>query len=93
MSPFINFTELYNAGGSFAKQEVTEVASGNTTTTTVYGGYSPVADPGNDTDANPNWIIRRLVVVSNGTSQTITCMWARGPWNDRASLEFTYHKP
>ena len=93
MGAFINFSELYNAGGSFSKQEVTAVTSGTTTTTTVYGGYSPSAVPGVETDALPNWLIRRLVVVDNGTTQEIECTWARGSWNGRAALEYTYYKP
>lgn len=93
MTPFINFSELYNSGGSFAKQEVTTVTSGTTTTTTIYGGYAPADEPGNETDARPTWLIRRLVVVDNGTTQDIECTWARGSWNDRATLDYTYYKP
>ena len=90
---FINFTELYNAGGSFAKQEVISSTSGTTTTTTVYGGYAPSGDPVQATDALPNWVIRRMVVVENGDRQEITTTWAKGSWNDRASLEYNYYKP
>ena len=92
MPPFINFSELFSAGGSFSKQEITTVTSGSTTTTTIYGGYSPVDDPSPDTDARPTWLIRRLVVVDNGTTQQIICTWARGSWNNRASLEYKYFK-
>lgn len=90
---FINFSELYNAGGSFAKQEVVESTSNNTTTTTIYGGYAPVGSIDPSTDELPTWIIRRTIVVDNGTTQTITCAWAKGSWTNRASLEYSYHKP
>lgn len=93
MAPFINFTELYNSGGSFAKQEVLTTTSGDTTVTTVYGGYAPCADTSSETDARPTWLIRRLVVIDTGTTQNITCTWARGSWNNRASLEYKYFKP
>ena len=86
---FINFSELYNAGGSFARQEVT--ASG--TTTTIYGGYAPNPEPDADTDAMPGWLIRRLVVTESGATQNIECTWARGSWDDRASLDYRYHLP
>lgn len=92
MTSFINYSELYSAGGSFSKQEITAVTSGSTTTTTIYGGYAPVDDPSPDTDARPTWLIRRLVVVDNGTTQNIECTWARGSWNNRASLDYKYFK-
>ena len=87
-SSFINFSELYNAGGSFAKQEVTVSGS----TTTIYGGYSPIADPAAAASA-PNWIIRKTTVTENGTTQTIVTMWARGSWDDRATLTYQYSLP
>lgn len=86
MSQFINFSELYNAGGSFARQEVIQ----NGTTTTVYGGYAPSSEPTADTDASPGWVIRRLIVTENGGVQNIECTWARASWNDRASQETVY---
>lgn len=46
MTPFINFSELYNAGGSFAKQEVIQ----NGTNNTVYGGYAPRTEAVPETD-------------------------------------------
>lgn len=87
MSQFINFSELYNAGGSFAKQEV--IVNGSTTT--IYGGYAPRPEPGQDTDACQTWLIRRMVVTENGSTQTVECTWARGSWNDRASLVYLYN--
>lgn len=87
MGQFINFSELYNAGGSFAKQEVTVSGS----TTTIYGGYAPRPEPSQDTDACQNWLIRRLVVTENGTTQNIECTWARGSWDERDSLEYLYN--
>lgn len=89
MTPFINFSELYNAGGSFARQEVIE----NGTTTTVYGGYAPRNEAVPETDDCATWIIRRLVVTENGNIQDIECTWARGSWTDRASLDYNYYKP
>ena len=89
MAQFINFSELYNSGGSFAKQEVTV----NGSTTTVYGGYAPRSATGAETAAMPGWIIRRLVVVENGTTQNIECTWARGSWDDRATLDYQYQLP
>lgn len=93
MAPFINYSELYGAGGSFSKQEILTSTSGDITTTTVYGGYAPDPDMSNNTDARPTWLIRRLVVIENGSTQNITCSWARGSWNDRASLIYQYFKP
>lgn len=89
MTPFINFTELYSAGGSFDRQEVVE-GSG---TSTVYGGYAPSAEPTPETAAKGGWLIRRLVVTESGGTQTIECTWARGSWDARASLEYKYMKP
>lgn len=89
MTPFINFSELYNAGGSFARQEVNE----NGTTTVIYGGYAPSTEPTPETDARGGWLIRRLVVTENGGVQNIECTWARGTWTDRASLEYKYYRP
>lgn len=86
--PFINFSELYNAGGTFARQEVTVDGS----TTTIYGGYAPRPEISQDTDALTGWLIRKLVVV-DGNPQTITCGWATGSWNDRATLNYTFFKP
>lgn len=93
MGNFINFTELYNAGGSFSKQEVVSSATGGSTTTTIYGGYAPSGDAVRATDSLPNWIIRRTVVVDDGTRQQITTTWAKGSWDDRAALEYSYYKP
>ena len=89
MGNFINFSELYNSGGSFSKQEVIQ----NGTTTTVYGGYAPRAEAVPDTDNCPNWLIRRLVVTESGSVQNIECTWARGSWTDRATLNYSYMKP
>lgn len=83
---FINFSELYNAGGSFARQEVIEDGA----KTTIYGGYAPSAEPTPETDNRQGWKIRKLVVV-DGNPQTITCTWARGTWADRANLEYKYY--
>lgn len=83
---FINFSELYNAGGSFARQEVIE----NGNTTTIYGGYAPSAEPTPETDNRQGWKIRKLVVV-DGNPQTITCMWAKGTWAGRHDLVYKYY--
>ena len=88
MGQFINFSELYNAGGSFAKQEVTVSGS----TTTIYGGYSPVADP-SAADSAAGWVIRKTVVTENGSTTTIVNTWARGSWDDRDSLTYAYRLP
>ena len=84
---FINFSELYNAGGSFARQEVLQ----NGTTTTIYGGYAPAPDPTPDTDARKGWIVRKLIVEESGSTQRIQCLWARGTWDSRAELEYQYY--
>lgn len=89
MGGFINYTELYNAGGSFARQEVTV----NGTTTTIYGGYSPRNEISPDTDAMGGWLIRKLVVTENGNTQNIECSWSSGSWDDRATLKYGYFKP
>lgn len=89
MNPFINFTELYNAGGSFSKQEVLKSGS----TTTIYGGYAPRAEASDDTDDRQNWTIRRLVVTEYAGRQEIVCTWARGSWTARASLDYSYYRP
>ena len=89
MSAFINYSEIYNSGGSFDRQEVIESGS----TTTIYGGYAPRPEPTPDTDATNGWLVRRLVVTESGSTQSIECTWARGTWDDRASLEYAYGKP
>ncbi len=87
--PFINFTELYASGSTFDKQEV--IATDGLTT--VYGGYAPSPDPTPDTDAKGSWMIRRLIVEESGGIQTVTCTWARGSWDQRATLTYKYGKP
>lgn len=89
MNPFINYSELYNAGGSFSKQEVIR----NGDTTVIYGGYAPRAEAVPATDDCPTWLIRRMVATEDGVVQTIECTWARGSWTDRATLDYTYLKP
>lgn len=89
MSQFANFSELYNAGGSFDKQEVIQA----TGLTTIYGGYAPSASPEPETETRGGWLIRRLVVVETSTTQTITCTWARGSWENRAALDYHYQRP
>lgn len=84
---FINFSELYNAGGSFARQEVIEDGG----TTTIYGGYAPSAEPTDDTDNRQGWKIRKLVVIDGGSRQDITCMWATGTWAGRYDLVYKYY--
>lgn len=88
--PFINFSELYNSGGSFSMQEV-NVDGG---TTIIYGGYAPLPEPGRTTEATGGWLIRRLEVTEDGDNhQLIQCTWARGPWSERANLEYKYQLP
>ena len=89
MGRFINFSELYNSGGSFARQEVTV----NGSTTVIYGGYAPRPEMAATTDDMPGWLIRRLVVEENGSTQSIQCSWARGSWTDRATLSYSYQLP
>lgn len=84
---FINYTELYNAGGSFARQEVIE----NGSTTTIYGGYAPAAEPTEATDNRQGWKIRKLVVVEGNGRQDITSTWANGSWADRATLDYKFY--
>ena len=83
---FINFSELYNAGGSFARQEVIEDGG----ITTIYGGYAPSAEPTDDTDNRQGWKICKQVVEA-GNPQTITCMWAKGTWAGRYDLVYKYY--
>lgn len=93
MNPFINFAELQASGGSFSKQEVTASVSDGVTTTVIYGGYAPCTETGDLTDTFDNWLIRRLVVVEEGSVQRIECAWAKGAWIDREHLLYTYYKP
>ncbi len=86
---FINFSELYAAGGTFDLQEVND--GGNITV--VYGGYAPKPEPGNDTEACQTWLIRRLVVTESSNKQHVECTWARGSWTDRATLTYKFGKP
>lgn len=86
--PFINFAELYAAGGTFDRQEVNY--SSKDGVTTIYGGYAPCNDPERPDIDDMRWLIRRLIVTESGGTQTIECMWTRAPWNARASLETNY---
>lgn len=90
---FINFAELYASGGTFDRQEVN--TSSKDGITTIYGGYSPIADPNNPNIEDAVWLIRKLVVTESGGTQTIECTWARAPWNRRSSNEtiYQYGKP
>lgn len=90
MPPFINFSELYNAGGSFSRQELITSGSGDNTVTTIYGGYAPRPETGPETDSLAGWLIRRLVVTKDGQRQTVECTWAKGPWTDRATLDYAF---
>lgn len=83
---FINFSELYNAGGSFARQEVIEDGA----KTTIYGGYAPSAEPTEATDYRQGWKICKLVVI-DGNPQTTTCMWGKGTWAGRYSIDYKYY--
>lgn len=89
MTPFINFSELYNSGGTFHKQEVLE----NGNVTTIYGGYAPRPEAVPETEDCNTWLIRKLVVVDDTGRQDIECTWARGAWTNRASLNYQYYKP
>ena len=89
MVNFINFSELYNSGGSFSRQEVQKARD----TTIIYGGYAPRAEISPETDTMGGWLIRRLIVEESGGTQLIECGWAVGSWNDRASLDYTFFKP
>ena len=88
MLPFINFSEMYAAGGSFDRQVVE--TSSKDGTTTIYGGYSPGGDPEDPDIDDKIWLIRRLVVTESGGTQTIECTWARAPWSLRANQQTVY---
>ncbi len=90
---FINFAELYASGGTFDRQEVN--MSSKDGTTTIYGGYSPIADPDNPNIEDAVWLIRKLVVTESGGTQTIECTWARAPWSRRSNNKtvYQYGKP
>lgn len=90
MKPFINFSELYAAGGTFDKQFVDTREEG---TTIIYGGYSPNPNPELNPEAMPNWLIRRLIVIETRSGQEITCMWAKGSWDEKETLTYRYGKP
>lgn len=87
MTKFINYSELYAAGGSFARQEV--IVSGSTTT--IYGGYAPCNDT--NCDDRTTWRIRKMVITESGSNQTVQCLWARGSWTNRATLTYGYYLP
>lgn len=87
-NPFINFSEMYAAGGSFDMQEVN--TDSQTGTQVIYGGYSPDDDPGDPDIYDKPWIIRRLVITESEGTQTIECTWTTAPWNRRANQETVY---
>lgn len=90
---FINFAELYGAGGTFDRQEVNN--SSKDGTTTIYGGYSPIADPTDPNVDDALWLIRKLVVTESGGTQTIECTWAKAKWSERSNnaTVYQYGKP
>lgn len=86
--PFINFTEMCAARGSFDIQEVN--AESKSGTTTIYGGYAPAPDPADPHVYDKQWLICRIVVTESGGTQNIQCTWARAPWNLRANPATVY---
>lgn len=88
MSAFINFAELYAAGGTFDKQEVN--TDSETGTKVIYGGYSPGGDPDDPVIYDMPWLIRRLVITETEGTQEIECTWARVSWNRRAAQDTVY---
>lgn len=87
---FINYSELAGLSTEgFDKTEVINSTSGTTKTTTIYGGKASVPDP--DVAASrSDWEIRRLVIFEDGDIITITRMWSKGSWTDRATLTYKY---
>lgn len=90
---FINFAELYAAGGTFDRQEVN--TSSKDGTTVIYGGYAPISNPDNPDIDDAVWLIRKLVVTESGGTQKIECTWAKAPWSERSNQEtvYQYGKP
>lgn len=83
----INWSERESMGAGFAKTEITSSTSGDTRTTTVYGGYAP---SDNASDSDEGWSIQKTVIEDNGTTKIITEKWAVGSWTNRASLTYKY---
>ena len=75
---FINFAELYASGGTFDRQEVN--TSSKDGTTTIYGGYSPIADPDDPNIEDAVWLIRKR---------------AKAKWSERSNQAtiYQYGKP
>lgn len=88
---FINFSEMAGLSAEgFDKVELTKSTSGTTTTTTVYSGKAALTDPSASTDDADVWDIRRSVIVEDDNGTTITTVWAKGSWTNRASLTYQY---
>lgn len=87
---FINFTELAGLSAEgFDKTEIVNSTSETTKTTTIYGGKANVTDP-EAAASRSDWEIRRVVIFEDGDTITITKMWSKGSWNDRATLTYKY---
>lgn len=81
----VNYSERAAIGAGFAKTEI--VADGDTTI--YYAGIPSRDDPSDDTDL-AMWRVRRIVASKEGASQLIVETWAKGPWADRANLDYRY---
>lgn len=81
---FINQTEMAAFADNAARTEVTQ--SGGATV--VYGGTPDIDDPSR-ADQGEWTICRTTVRQQNGTTLVETA-WAKGRWDERASLTYKY---
>lgn len=87
-----NLAELVAYGAGFDRTEVTETTVDKVTTQVIYAGHAPLPDTGAATLANNGWEIKRTIVVENADTgvSNIEETWARGSWDNRASLEYKF---
>ncbi len=80
----INQTELAAYAENAPRAEVTKQGSD----TVVYSGTPADPDPANADRCQ--WTVCRTVVSKANGATTVETTWARGPWADRASLDYMY---